>query len=61
MIFISNDDTRVLSKVLRHFRKMNVQVTRHLNLSHLNNLFSLCENNQLSNQAGKIALGVFDD
>ena len=45
---------------------MNVQVTRHLNLSHLNNLFSLCEaksqkNNQLSNQAGKIALGVFDD
>ena len=22
---------------------MNVQVTKHLNLSHLNNLFSLCE------------------
>ena len=41
--FWPNDDTPVLSKVLRHFRKMNVQVTRHLNLSHLNNLFSLCE------------------
>ena len=45
---------------------MNVQVTRHLNLSHLNNLFSLCEaipkeQSAISNQAGKIALGVFDD
>ena len=42
---------------------MNVQVSRHLNLSHLNNLFSLCEAipKKQSNQAGKIALGVFDD
>ena len=41
---------------------MNVQVTRHLNLSHLNMLNNLSQkNNQLSNQAGKIALGVFDD
>ena len=43
---------------------MNVQVTRHLNLSHLKT-YLVCvkqsqKNNQLSNQAGKIALGVFD-